>query len=451
MIRLAILRESTETLKNHFERNAPLEAGAFCLLREGRGTSGVRLLVTEVLPPIPEAWEIQGEGILRPSAQWISAAIGRAITERAGLLFVHSHPDAAFPSDLSRIDRSAFEALAATIAPMMEGPFAAAVVHPEGWSGVLWREEGLHPIERIVSVGRNLEFLSPLGKTDDSPLDCRQRGALGIVQDRLRALTVAVVGCGGLGSVMAEQLARMGVGELILVDNDRLDTPSNVRRVFGSVAADLAATVPLNKVDVVGRYLDQMGLDVPVRRINGDVRMERTFRTLLDADLVLIGTDTHGSRAVVNDLASTYLLPVIDVGVRVADRGGLLCGLVAELRVLTPPTPCLWCRGTLNGNVIRAENLPEHERDGLAREGYVVGGIGAPEPSVISLTVLGSGLATCAMLAMLAEEGEVLSSGYVVDGFFGDAHEMGPDEPVANCRCREHLGRGDTAVPPFMD
>ncbi len=166
---------------------------------------------------------------------------------------------------------------------------------------------------------------------------------------------------------------------------------------------------------------------------------------------MLFGTDTHGSRAVVNDLASTYLLPVIDVGVRVGDREGLLCGLVAEVRILTSATPCLWCRGTLNGNVIHAENLTASERHRLKEEGYILGRAGEPEPSVIALTVLGSGMATCAMLALLVDEGEVVSRGYPKDGFFGDAYHTGRQESVPTCRCRTNLGLGDSAAPPFID
>jgi hypothetical protein len=127
------------------------------------------------------------------------------------------------------------------------------------------------------------------------------------------------------------------------------------------------------------------------------VKDHRTKLAIGDVDRVLMGTDTHGSRAIVNDLASAYLLPVIDVGTRVGECNGVLSGLLAEVRILTPVTPCLWCRHTLDGDVIRMENLPEGERRQLVREGYSVGRVGEPEPSVIALTVLGSGLATCAM------------------------------------------------------
>ena len=106
-------------------------------------------------------------------------------------------------------------------------------------------------------------------------------------------------------------------------------------------------------------------------------------------------------------------------------------------------TPCLLCRDRISAEVIRAENLPANQRDKLAREGYLIGGVGEPAPSVMALTALGAGLATCALLAMLSSEGEVSLSGYWVDGFMGDSGETQPIGPVATCRCRRRLGRGD--------
>jgi hypothetical protein len=150
-------------------------------------------------------------------------------------------------------------------------------------------------------------------------------------------------------------------------------------------------------------------------------------------------------------LASTYLLPVIDAGVQAgAKRNAGLAALVAEICVLTLVTPCLWCRRRISADAIRAENLPQDQRDRLAREGYLVGGAGEPAPSVMALTALGAGLATCALLAMLSSEGAVCPSGYWVDGLMGDSGETHPAEPSATCRCRRHLGMGDSRPPPFL-
>lgn len=454
MIRLVVLEEDVAVVNASFAAASPKEQGCFLLLREGRGSEGRRLLSGGVLMPPDNAWEGQTEGHLRPSAQWISAAVSRAVSQKAGLLFIHSHPDPLHPCGLSDLDRGAAGALGATLRPVLEGPFAAVAVHPEGWAGEVWDNGHLLPIDRIFSVGRTLRRLSPAPVSvgaDDGALDCRQLDALGVVHERLLDLHAAVVGIGGLGSPIAEQLVRMGVGTVTLADHDPLDTPSNVRRVFGSTAADLRAAAPPAKVDVVGRHLDQLGLATTIRRIKGDVREEKVFRALLDADVVICGTDTHGSRAVLNELASVYFLPVIDVGVRVgAKTSGTLAALVAELRVLTPTTPCLWCRGVISADVIRAENLPADERARLESEGYLVGGVGGAAPSVVALTVLGSALATCALLALLSEEGGVAPSGLILDGFLGYAMETDPTNPVADCRCRRRLGLGDSAPPPFL-
>jgi molybdopterin/thiamine biosynthesis adenylyltransferase len=406
MMRLALTQDSAECIKSHLFSNQPLEQGAFMLVNKGTGRNDTRLTVSDVFLPSADTWEMQSEYNLRPSAQWISAAISRALTDKAGLLFVHSHPDERFPVGF---------------------------------------------IDRIVSVGRTLSFLSKPPPLEGNALDDRQIDALGIVHNALRSLTAAVVGCGGLGSPIAEQLVRMGVREIIIIDNDLLDTPSNVRRVFGSRSRDLKAKPYRYKVEIVGNHLRQLGLGAKVRSIIGDVRTEEVFRHLVDADVVLVATDTHSSRAVVNELPSRYFLPVIDTGVRIGNKGdNKLSNLVAEVRILTPSTPCLWCRKSINSDVIRCENLPSNERDQLSREGYVVQGIGEPAPSVIALTVLGSGLASCALLGLLSEEGSVAANGYWIDGLFGYSGEVGPEQPRPDCRCRRKMGYGDDEGPPFI-
>lgn len=448
MIRLALLASCVQQVEAHLTGSAPLEEGAFALLRQGNGVDGYRLIGAELIMPPRGAWEIQERRRLRPSAQWLSAVIGQAIEARSGLLFIHSHPKGVGDAGLSPLDRDSFSALAKDLAPMFDGPFAAAVVHDGVWAADVWDGSQLRPIDKIWAVGRTLSLLSDGGATPLSELDARQKDALGKVHDRLRGLDVALVGSGGLGSPIAEQLVRMGVHRVLIFDNDVLDTPSNLRRVFGAALSDLRGTKAPRKVDVVGRHLRQLGFDTIVETMFADVRSETSFRRLLDTDVVVSATDTHGSRAVMNYLGVGYFLPVIDVGVRAASKeADLLAGLFAEVRTLTPTTPCLWCLGTIKGEVIRAENLPRAEGERLKHEGYLPDGFGDPAPSVAALTVTASGLATSALLTLLAEEGDAARSGFWVDTFLGDSAQLRPTEPNADCRCRRILGMGDTRGP----
>lgn len=432
---------------------APLESGCFCLVREAETANGRRLLVGEVLaPPDTGAWDSQHTDQLVPSAEWMSFCVGAANQNDCGLLWVHSHPNPAFPAEFSQADRRTLDRWANYFPRAIDGAFAAAVVSPHGWFAEVAVAGKMISIPRISGVGRTLSNLAPAIRISalDDALDARQRDALGVAHDRLRELSVGLVGCGGLGSPIAEQLTRMGVKELVLLEHDVLDTPSNVRRVFGSRMEHLSQEPSPPKVDIVGDHLDVLGLSTQVRRVDGDVRVEANFRKLLDCDVVLCATDTHGSRSVVNDLASAFLLPVIDVGVRASSRAGELAGLVAEVRVLTPTTPCLWCRGTINPMTIRAENMPAEQRDELVAEGYLPNSTNSPEPSVVALTVLGGALATCALLSLLSAEGEVAPSAYWIDGFMGDSYENELAVPRPDCKCRQQVAMGDKCSPRFV-
>jgi hypothetical protein len=206
MNRLAFIQVDLEELLDVLHDAEPRESGAFFLLREGRGTQSRRLLAVDPIFPAGDAWEAQKNDQLRPSARWISSAISKAVTEHSGLLFVHSHPGAGHPIGFSPADRSSISSLAQTIAPMLDGPFAAAVVHQEGWAASVVDNGEFLPVERIVSAGRTLRVLSPLQpvprrRSSDLPsLDDRQRDALGTIHDLLQNLEIAVVGVGGLGS-----------------------------------------------------------------------------------------------------------------------------------------------------------------------------------------------------------------------------------------------------------
>src|SRR5437667_6707738 len=130
MIRLAVLGIDAAEVESFFAAAAPREQGCFLLLREGHGPDGRRLIAIDPILPADDAWEVMEHDQLRPGARWISAAVSRAVEAKAGLLFVHAHPDPEHPPALSYADIEATESLATTIGPILEGPFGAAVVHP---------------------------------------------------------------------------------------------------------------------------------------------------------------------------------------------------------------------------------------------------------------------------------------------------------------------------------
>lgn len=449
MNRLILPENLVNQLANHLEKSLPNEEGAFFTIRHSETVSGSRIVADKLLLPEPGDWEIQKPYQLRPSGQWLSAMISHATESKTGLLFVHSHPSKLHPYGFSPTDLSSIYALGDTIAPMLDGPFMAAVVHKGQWAAATWSSSGLKDVDVIASIGLGMHYLGVPTETDVTDMDTRQKDALGSLHEIVRNLSITLVGCGGLGSPVAEQLVRMGIKKLTLVDNDLLDTASNVRRVFGSTMYDITAQPPFTKVDIVGRHIQNLGFDTEVIRLSADIRAKQILPQLLDSDVVIGTTDTHGSRAILNDISHAYLLPYIDAGVRIGSKECELMGLLAEVRHIGPGRPCLWCSNVINPDIIREENMPEEEREKLGREGYLVGSWGVGAPSVVALTTMGSGLITCGLLALLSSEASVLPSAYFVDGVLGDAMEL-PYKINEKCRCLAVAKRANEAPIPLL-
>src|SRR5262249_1422968 len=150
----------------------------------------------------------------------LSAMVSRANAARAGLLFVHSHPDPRHPTALSLVDRIALDGLAASLPGLIDGPFAAAVSGPRGWVAELYDAGRWNPVDRITVAGPSLRILDPHAPTGEtSNLDARQAQALGAIHRDVLRLDAAIIGSGGLGCPLAEAVYRMGPRRLLLADN----------------------------------------------------------------------------------------------------------------------------------------------------------------------------------------------------------------------------------------
>ena len=441
MYRLLFEKQIWDQLDSHLRAASPNEDGAFFLVRPGRGIAHCRLIVHELLLPPDSGWDSSGLHNLRPSGQWLSAVIGAAIECGSGVGFIHSHPDPSHPPTLSGVDRQTSIDWSRTLTPTIDRPFLSLVWTPMGSTGWVFEPsdaEKPHSVERIEVVGGGSSiWMHPFESLErDAELDDRQTRALGTLGNaRLRQMSIAVVGSGGTGSPVAEQLARMGVLKLTLVDPDVIDTASNLRRIIGSHFGDLERKTP--KAEVLGRHIRELGMVDEVEVLPMDVRTQLATQTLLDSDLVIMTTDTHSARSYVNQLAYQYLLPVIDIGVKIGtSKTGVVSGMPAEVRVLLPDTGCLWCRGVLDASRIRAENLPEEERRAQVREGYIQG-VDEPQPSVISLNYFASSFTLITMLRLLTREG-VETSSTIADGW---AHYFAPMESAVTPSCICHSWR----------
>ncbi len=151
-------------------------------------------------------------------------------------------------------------------------------------------------------------------------------------QRRLAAARVVLVGCGALGTVLADTLVRGGVGHLRLCDRDTLETDNLQRQVLFD-EDDVAANLP--KAEAAARKLRRINSTVAVEPVVVDVNPTNVERLCEGASILLDGTDNFETRFLLNDLAVKTDRPWI--------YGAVIGATGLTMTIIPHDTPCLRC------------------------------------------------------------------------------------------------------------
>ncbi len=386
-----------------------VETGAVLLARRfvtPRGDS--RLLATEIFPVPDSAYERRTAFELLISSSGYAPPLARAEERGAVPIWLHTHPGEGSSPMPSRHDLVVDQQLGPLFRFRANSPYyGSLILSPDrgslAFSGHLEGESDRVMIDRIWCVGARLWLVRehPAGDADLHPIfDRNIRAFGGGVQRVLNSLHVAVVGCGGTGSAVAEQLVRLGVRHLVVVDPDEL-SDSNLTRVYGSTLADVGRP----KVDVLADHLRAIAPDAHVERLNSKITLLPTARALTDADVIFGCTDDNAGRLVLSRLATYMLTPVIDCGVILtSDVAGRLDGIHGRVTVLYPGAACLVCRDRVDFARAASEGLTPAEHARRVGEGYAPA-LGGIEPAVVPFTTAVAAQAVAELLERLTGYG----------------------------------------------
>ena len=151
-------------------------------------------------------------------------------------------------------------------------------------------------------------------------------------QRRLLASRVLICGCGALGSVLANTLARAGVGHLRIVDRDFLEM-NNLQRQALYDEDDVAAGIP--KAIAAEAKLRRINSQIEVEAIVADLDHTRIASLLNGVDMIVDGTDNFETRFLLNDAAIKLGVPWV--------YGGCIGAEGQTMTILPGETPCLRC------------------------------------------------------------------------------------------------------------
>ena len=151
-------------------------------------------------------------------------------------------------------------------------------------------------------------------------------------QNRLREARVAVMGCGALGSGVAHNLVRAGVGFIRIVDRDLLEW-SNLHRQLLYTEEDVSQRLP--KATAAASHLKEINSEVQVESIVAEISRENVEDFVVGVDIVADGLDNIPTRFMVNEACVGVGIPWV-YGAAVAAEG-------ASMSIIPEKGPCLRC------------------------------------------------------------------------------------------------------------
>jgi molybdopterin-synthase adenylyltransferase len=344
-----------------------------------------RIVVRESVMPPKDAYSDRSAISAQLRPEFVGEIAQRARSAGQSLVFVHTHP--AGPARFSKIDDDGEAALSEFLKRRL--PYARHAALLISRDAMIAREIGTNSVLRVTGVGNRIVW-GETADVDVSPRYDRQIRVFGPqAQGRLKSLRVGIVGLGGTGSVVLQQLVHLGIRDLVLIDPDVIEE-SNLNRLVGTTSRDLGKA----KVDVAAKLAVRINPGVRVEAHKESVLQARTARSLASNDFVFNCTDSHGSRAVINQVAYQYLVPTIDMGVVIAVSQAKISHIAGRVQLLAPGVACMTCANLLHAEQVRRDLLTEFERQ---KDPYIPGGA-EHAPAVISLNSTVASLAVTMFL-----------------------------------------------------
>ena len=216
-------------------------------------------------------------------------------------------------------------------------------------------------------------------------------------QAKLTATSAVVVGVGGVGSHVVQQLALLGVGRLSLIDSEELEETNRNRYVTARYDDPIPGTL---KVDIGERLVKTIDPAILVEKIPDSLVSEPAFAAIISADWVIGCLDSEGARLVLTELCAAYSCPYLDLASDILPGepptyGGRVC-LAAD------GEGCLVCHGLLDLEEASAELAGEDGR--RAREaiyGVPLEALDRSGPSVASINGVVASLGVTKFMAVV--------------------------------------------------
>ena len=336
-------------LLSHFKQNKHQEELCFALWYPCNGKGKTTALISEIILPEEDERELHGNTSFFP--QFLARSLRIAIKKKAGLAFMHSHPTKGW-QDMSGPDVIAEKDRIASPANSTNMPLVGLTVGTdESWSARFWikkqnREFKRFWCDKVKVIGNRLRITFNEQAYNDT---FQNKNVLRRTietwgsdeQLKISRMTVGIVGIGSVGSMVGENLARIGIGNIVLIDHDKIEE-HNLDRLLYATKKDIGKFKSgFFKNKILKHSVNE---NVKIKSIIQPIQSQSAFRSALDCDIIFSCVDKPLARDVLNHIAYAYLIPVIDGGIAVSKRYDKFSDARWSSHIVTYGHKCMLCR-----------------------------------------------------------------------------------------------------------
>lgn len=290
--------------------------------------------------------------------------------------------------------------------------YASIVFSRDMYNARLWEYDGKkvfyeNAFIKTQKVSENIPnaFLHGSLSNEEKQMEMFNRSILALGVETIKSMmgnqVITIVGVGGVGSIIAENLIHMGFQKINLVDFDTVEK-SNLNRLVGATYED--ANKNRKKVDVIAKHLKSINPFASVRTYCQSVFDNNIEKVIALSDWIYLTTDNYSSCVHVQDLAFKYYVPFISAATNIVVENNRITDIRGEvILVRMGDHLCLNCLGKIDKKELIYETHPDPQiRETMVQKGYVRGH-DVKDPAVKTLNSMVSTIATDVLINQYTE------------------------------------------------